>query len=221
MTAEGAKRRYYRNHQVEGLWGDADAHVIWTFVYLSAEDESRFNHVCRSQWVHQSLAENARPSQMAGEHIGNDIVVDWNEHRLDLTQVRSANTLTKEAYLNRVSPLMGELKQLIEKLGCELLSLKNGDTTEETFLHSTEHDRQRINAIYTDVSSMSFAPFECIEMDKCLERLVASMDNVVLHYSETSRSRWTALDRIELALQQHSNATTDLGGLEYEFRKIR
>lgn len=61
VTTEGAKRRYYRNHLVEGRWGEADAHVIWTFVYPSAEDEARNNFICRSLWIHDSLDDVARP----------------------------------------------------------------------------------------------------------------------------------------------------------------
>ncbi|MGB5685403.1 MAG: DUF4365 domain-containing protein, partial [Candidatus Electrothrix sp.] len=50
VTNEGAKRRYHRNHLVEGRWGDSDAHVVWTFIYPTAEDHSRNNWICRSIW---------------------------------------------------------------------------------------------------------------------------------------------------------------------------
>ena len=145
VTTEGAKRRYHRNHIVEGRWGDADAHVVWTFVYPSAEDESRSNHICRSLWVHESLDYTARPMSMTGENIGNDIIVDWSGNYSFLAKYTSTNTLKKEEYLNSVFPLIDELKQLLDGVGSCLISLKSGEIAEDTFLATTDANRKRIN----------------------------------------------------------------------------
>ena len=221
VTIEGAKRRYHRNHMVEGQWGDADAHVVWTFVYPSAEDEARCNHICRSLWIHESLDSDARPLAMDGENIGNDIIVDWSANYSFLAEHTSTNTLTKEGYLNGVVPLIDELKQLLDRVGGRLLSLKSGEIVEDQFLETTDADRQRINDIYMTISAMSLAPFECKDMDERLECFIASMDNIVLHYSERGRETWTAPNRLELALQQRSYAIEHLGELEYEMKKVR
>lgn len=221
VTTDGAKRRYHRNHMVEGRWGDADAHVVWTFVYPSAEDEARCNHICRSLWIHESLDDGARPSPMTGENIGNDIIVDWSANYSFLAQHASIHSLTKEDYLNVVIPLIDELKQLLERIGGRLLSLKNGEITEESFLTATDVDRKRTNDIYMAVSNMSFAPFECKAMDECFECFVTGMDNVVLPYSEESRATWTAPNRLRLALQHRADAIKHLDDLEYELKKVR
>lgn len=221
VTTDGAKRRYHRNHMVDGRWGDADAHVVWTFVYPSAEDEARCNHICRSLWIHDSLDDEARPLPMTGENIGNDTVVEWNNNYSFLAQHTSTNSLTKEDYLIVVVPLIDELKQLLERMGGQLLSLKNGDITEDTFLTASDADRTRTNDIYVTISSMSLAPFECKDMDERLECFIASMDNIALHYSEKGRDTWTATNRLELSLQQRSYAIEYLAELEYEWKKIR
>lgn len=221
VTIDGAKRRYHRNHLVEGRWGDADAHVVWTFVYPSAEDEARCNHICRSLWVHESLDAEARPSPMTGENIGNDIIVDWSANYRFLAQHTSTHSQTKEDYLNAVIPLIDDLRILLERLGEQLLSLKKCDINEESFLAATDADRQRINDIYVNITSMSLAPFECKDMDNRLECFIACMDNIVLYYSENSRNARTALNRLELALQQRSYAIEDLAVLEYEMKKVR
>ena len=221
VSTEGAKRRYHRNHWVEGRWGDAEAHVVWTFVYPSAEDEARCNHICRSLWIHDSLDESARPLPLKGENIGDDIIVNWSESYSYLAQHTSTNTLTKEDYLNVVIPWIEELKQLLEDVGSHLLLLKAGDITEDAFLNATDATRRRINDIYMSISGMSLAPFECKAMDDCLECFVACMDNIVLHYSDKGRETWTAPNRLELSLQQRSYALEHLGELEYELKKVR
>jgi len=221
VTTDGAKRRYHRNHMVEGRWGDADAHVVWTFVYPSAEDEARCNHICRSLWIHESLDDGARPLPMTGENIGNDIVVDWSGNYSFLAQHTSTNSLTKENYINAVIPPIDELKQLLERIGGQLLSLKNGDITEDSFLSATDADRKRTNDIYMSISAMSLAPFECKDMDERLECFIACLDNIALHYSEKGRDTWTAPNRLELALQQRSYAIEHLAELQYELKKIR
>lgn len=221
VTTDGAKRRYHRNHFVEGQWGDADAHVVWTFVYPSAEDEARCNHICRSLWIHESLDDGARPLPMAGENIGNDITVHWSDNYSLLAQHTSTNSLTKEDYLKSVIPLIDELTKLLERIGGQLLSLKCGDITEASFLTATDADRKRTNDIYMEISGMSLAPFECKDMDERLECFIACMDNIVLHYSEKGRDTWTAPNRLELSLQQRFYAIEHLAELKYELKKVR
>ena len=206
---------------VEGQWGDADAHVVWTFVYPSAEDEARCNHICRSLWIHESLDSDARPLALEGENIGNDIIVDWSANYSFLAEHTSTNTLTKEDYLNGVVPLIDELKQLLDRVGGRLLSLKNEEIVEDQFLETTDADRQRTSDIYMTISAMSLAPFECKDMDERLECFITSMDNIVLNYSERGRETWTSPNRLELALQQRSYAIQHLGELEYEMKKVR
>lgn len=221
VTTGGVKRRYHRNHVAEGRWSDADAHVVWTFVYPSAEDEARCNHICRSLWIHESLDDGARPLPMIGENIGNGIVIDWSGKYSFLAQHTSINSLTKEDYLNTVIPLIDELKQLRERIGGQLLSIKRGGIIEDAFLTATDADRERTNSIYMLISGMSLAPFECNDMDKRLEYFIVCMHNIVLYYSEKSRGTWTAPNRLEMALKQLSCATVHLAEVEYELRKIR
>lgn len=221
VTTEGAKRRYHRNHLVEGLWGDADAHVVWTFVYPCAEDEARCNHICRSLWINDSLDEDARPLAMEGENIGGGIFVEWNENYQFLAQLTSTDTLMKEDYLNLTIPWINELKQLLENVGSGLLSLKAGQISEDKFLDATYASRKQINKICTLISSMSTAPFECKPMDQCLECLIACMGNIVLHYSDKGREIWTAPIRLTMSLKQRSSALEHLRELEYELKKAR
>lgn len=221
VTIDGAKRRYHRNHMVEGRWGDADAHVVWTFVYPSAEDEARNNYICRSQWIHETLGPQARPLKMDGENIGNDIVVDWSTNYSSLARQTSNNSLTKEEYLNTVIPLIDELDKLLERIGTKLISLKNGNISEDSFLIDTDTDRERADSICLSLIDIPLAPFECNDMDECLGSFSASIHNIVVVYSETSRDKWTAPNRVSVSMQQYSSAMSYSTELKYELKKVR
>lgn len=221
VTTQGAKRRYHRNHLVEGRWGDADAHVVWTFVYPSAEDEARCNHVCRSLWINESLDASARPLPLDGENIGDDIFVDWNRDYEFLAQHTTTNTLTKEDYLNTVNPLIAELQRLLADVESQLFSLKAGDITESAFLQTTSDSRQRIDDIEILLGNMALAPFECQPMDERLACFIASIHNIAVYYSDKGQENWTPPNRLHLSLQQCSDAREHLRELRYELKKIR
>lgn len=171
VTAKNKKCRYHRNQHVEASWSDTDAHIVRTFVYLCAEDEARYNHVCRSLWISPTLGDTARPLPLKGENIGGDICVDWNCNYGMVAELSSAHTLNKEAYMNVVTPLIDELKRLLLVVAKWLRSMEAGDITEDAFPDSTRDARKRIEEIYVSTSDMPLAPFECEAVDHCCQIL--------------------------------------------------
>ncbi|QDU80755.1 hypothetical protein Pla110_24880 [Polystyrenella longa] len=221
VTDEGQKRRYHRNHMVEGQWGDTDAYVVWTYIYPSAEDHSRRNHVCRSIWIHDSLAPEFRPMGFDGENVGDNIIVDWSDKYDFLTEHVSTHTLSKEAYFSEVLPRIYELKSALTTIEANLLALANSDSQETDFLAATEAERSRINEIYFEITDLPYAPFECRDMDTKLESFVAFLHNIWLFYSDEGRTSWDEQSRLEQSLQQRSYACETLRHLEYELSKAR
>ena len=221
VTNEGQKRRYHRNHMVEGLWGDSDAHVVWTFIYPSAEDHNRRNHICRSIWIHNTLDPEFRPTEFDGENVGDNIIVDWSANYDSLAQHVSTNTLSKEEYFSETLPRIEELKTALNSIGNRLLALSNRKIGEATFLASTQTDRVRINEIYFEITGLPFAPFECRDMNSKLEIFVAYLHNIWLFYSDEGRTKWDEQSRLKQSLQQRSDARQTLEHLEYELSKVR
>lgn len=221
VTNEGQKRRYHRNHLVEGQWGDSDAHVVWTFIYPSAEDHNRRNHICRSIWIHEDLEPQFRPMGFDGENVGDHIIVDWSTNYDFLAQHVSTNTLSKEDYFNSALPLIDKLKASLATIEDGLLALANNDIDEGAFLGSTEAARTRVDEIYFEITDLPFAPFECRDMATKLESFVAYLHNAWLFYSENGRTKWNAKSRLEQSLQQRSYAREALQHLEYELSKVR
>lgn len=221
ITNEGAKRRYHRNHLVEGRWGESDAHVVWTFVYPSAEDHNRRNYICRSIWIRDGLGAQFRPMGFDGENVGDNIIVDWSTNYNALAEHVSSRTLSKEDYFSRVLPLVAELKESLTVIQRAALALSEKQTDEASFLAVTESSRERINEIYTDLTGLSFAPFECRDMDVKLQSFAAYLHNVWLFYSRDGSKTWDADSRLHQSLQQLAHAREGLGHLEYELSKVR
>ena len=220
VTNEGQKRTYHSNHMVEGLWGDSDAHVVWTFIYPSAEDHNRRNHICRSIWIHDALEPEFRPMGFEGENVGDNIIVDWSTNYDFLAEHVSTNTLSKEDYFSEVLPRINALKTSLTSIEDRLLALSKGEIDEPTFLAATETERARINKIYFEVTDLAFAPFECRDMDTKLNSFVAFLHNIWLFYSDDGRTKWDERSRLEQSLQQTSHARKTLQHLEYELSKV-
>ena len=222
VTIEGAKRVYNRNHLAEGHWGDSKAQVVWTFVYPSAEDHARDNHICRSLWTHPDLPVKDRPLIHRGENIGDDIIVDWNLMHTELAHFVSPNTSTKGEYLSTVPKLVEELSSLLTNIEAQLSAVSRGSTSEESFLTKTERARARIVEIENEVFDMPLAPFECNQVDQVFKMLLASCGTIALFCSELGRETWKDTNqRVQLVTKQLEAARESLGRVESEISRIR
>jgi len=220
-TTEGVKRRYYRNHLLEGRWGDVDADVVRIFVYLSAADRARCNWICRSLWIREDLPEESRPTGFDGENIGGLIKVDWNSNYHAFAEFADQHTLRKEDYLAQVVPLIDELESLLGVFDTELTRLSVEEIGEKEFMSTTKTVRHRIHNICMHSTNLNLAPFECSEMDGEFQKFVAHMENMVLLYSERGRETWLAKDRLVEALQYRDYSRETLNHLRYEQSKVR
>jgi len=220
VTIEGQKSRYYRNHLVEDQWGNSDAHIVWTYIYLSAEDHHRCNHICKSQWIHKDLEQSLRPLNLEGENVGDNIIVDWNREYDSLSKFYSENTLSKEEYLNIIRPLTTELKSLLSEIEGALVRLSNNDIDENTFLMLTKNARTRLDKIYFETQNLSFSPYECYEVDMKLGSFLAYLHNIYIFYSDNGQTKWDANNRLIQSLQNRTSACETLQHLEYELSKV-
>jgi hypothetical protein len=222
VTNEGAKRRYHRNHLVEGRWGDSDAHVVWTFIYPTAEDYNHNILVCRSIWIHEALEEQFRPGGFEGENVGDNIIVNWNDDYREWSQVFSACTGSKEEYLSTILPIIDELRILFKEVEGSLRRYKNDEITEEEFIVSTEKVLKCVYELYSESIDLPFAaPFECRDVGQKFQNFVASFDDIRLHYAEKSLHNRTKENRLWLSIKQCSLAQENLQNFEYELSKIR
>lgn len=220
-TAESVKRKYYRNHIVEGRWGDADADVVWIFAYLTPEDRTMSNWICRSIWIREDLPEDSRPITFEGENIGGLITVDWSSHYYELAQIIASKKLTKEEYFRIVLPLIDELEGLIQKFKSLLDELEQNQISENDFVINSRHIRARIHKIYMDVSDMNLSPFECNDVDNKFQELVTLTDSMIMYYDGNYFSVKDKKWRIDQVLYYFSLAQYEMDNLSYEISKVR
>jgi hypothetical protein len=221
VTSEGVKRRYYRSHLVEGRWGDADADVVWVFVYPSADDRRQSNWVCRSWWINERLSESMRPLTFSGENIGGGVTLEWREGYEAMASFAAEHTLLKEDYLSHALEVASEVEGLLSRVSEALARLECGELGERAFIDETADARGRVREIYMEWSDFGLAPFECAEVDKKIDEFLALADNVALFYSPEGCSKWSSSSRLKQALDNCREAVKVVPFIEYEADKIR
>ena len=221
LTRDGVKKSYHRNHLIEARWGDSDAHVVWTFIYPSAEDYANRNFFCRSCWISDTLPKDSRPLEFEGENVGGNIIVDWNLNYSTFAELGATSMATKEEYFSRVILLAQNLEPLLSSVEQRLGSLLSGELTENTFLSDTESTRSLIRTTCLEIEDIPSAPFECKEMDQKLRELAACLDNIVLLYSIKGMKTWNEHSRLQQSLRNASAARRNLQHFRYEMEKVQ
>lgn len=220
MTAKTSKRRYSRNAMVKGRWGDADAHVVWSFIYASAADEKKANYTCRSLWITPNLDAQYAPTRLAGEDVGDGIIVDWEQSPLAGLSDQDQRDFDKEHYLDLVDPIIAQVTENLVDVGRALKSWQSGASSEASFLAETEAARRQISTAYDAHSCSLDPPYECHELDGPVASMLAYAHNIVLHHNERGTEIWTAQVRGRMTASALEGARKCLDRIKYEREKI-
>ena len=216
VVIEHIGSRYYRDPIVESHWGDADAHVIFVFVYLTLEDRRDANWICRSLWIDEDLPEEDAPIRIEGENIGASIITDWSKRYASLASVYREFSVRKEDYLSTVQKLLEDLCPLMDLIVEALEREKRTPTSSaDSVLRASQPE---ISRLYDSGNDLGLAPVECRDVDTKLQNILLDAHNLVLPFVDfvTDRTRNTYLE---------SRTVTDyreqLAQLHYELSKIR
>ncbi len=220
MTAKTAKRRYSRNAMVKGRWGEADAHVVWAFIYASAADEKKANYTCRSLWIDPSLDSKYAPSPLTGEDVGDGIIVDWEQSPMAGLIENCHGDFDKEHYLDLVDPIVAIVTGCLAEIRQALQKWLSGASIEANFLSETKSARQQIFDAYDALANSLEATYECHDLDAPVERMLAYAHNIVLYHNECGIELWTAQVRRRMTASALDNANKCLKRIEYEREKI-
>lgn len=221
MTARAAKRRYSRNEMVAGRWGTTDAHVVWTFIFASAEDEKRSSYLCRSLWIDPELDPEAAPSPFSGENVGDGIIVDWQPSPLSSLPTRDQEDFDKEHYMQLVEPLVQEVQLSLVRIQQASEKWGSGTIDEEEFLSQTADERARIDQAYKAYGSSPTAPFECEDLDGPVGSFLSVAQNIGLYHDTRGRDQWPMKNRLYLTRQALTDAARLMQRIKYELEKIR
>ncbi len=221
VTLDSAKRNYHRNERAKKRWGDTDAHVVWTFVYPTLKDLDRDNFVCRSQWINAELPASAKPISLDGEHVGGDIVVDWNRNYSEYSAFWNSIEVTKEDYLDRALPLSNKLISLSEIVVHEFGKYVQSSNSESQFMQSNLAIFMRINEIDSEIRQLPSTPVECGEISQKLSEVISFASNIALLYSEIGMKKWNKQSRLAQAKDQAHLLTQSIDEFKYELKKVR
>ncbi len=219
MTAKTAKRRYSRNKMVKGRWGEADAHVVSTFIYGSAADEKRNNYICRSLWIDQSLDDEYAPTPLIGEDIGDGIIVNWQQSPMaELSD--SQGDFNKEHYLDLTDPIVKLVIESLKNIEKALQKWQSGASSEASFLSETESSRQYLSNAYDIHADFREPPYECHDLHEQIGIMLSFAHNIVLYHTERGIAFWANNIRLRMTTSALGNASKHLERIKYEREKV-
>ncbi|WP_176372172.1 DUF4365 domain-containing protein [Halomonas citrativorans] len=220
MTTKTAKRRYSRNAMVKGRWGEADAHVVWIFIYASAADEKKVNYTCRSLWIDPSLDGKYTPSPLGGEDVGDGIIVDWTQSPMAGLSVNGHDDFDKEHYLDLIDPIIALVIGSLADIGQSLKKWQSGASIEANFLSETKPARQQISDAYDAHVSSPEPPYECHDLDEPVGSMLAYAQNIVIYHNERGIELWVAQIRRQMTGSALEDANAWLKRIKYEREKV-
>lgn len=220
ITAELKSREYYRNNEVKLHWKGKEAQVIWLFLYLSLDDVSSANWICRTEWISKNLSSKFSPTKLDGEQIDDEIVIDWNKSYGELATIFDSFKLTKEAYLDSMNCILSTTKLIVDKT-LEFTDMFNRkQLIEANYLDRMSQLHPEIEKLYLQVDRIGSAPTECSDLSQRFQHVMASAHNIVLPFSEKGLETWERSNRNYWVGQAIKDYQKELLRLEFELEKI-
>ncbi|WP_293156145.1 MULTISPECIES: DUF4365 domain-containing protein [unclassified Microcoleus] len=220
ITAELKSREYYRNNEVKLLWQGKEAQVIWLFLYLSLEDVSSANWICRTQWISKNLSPKFSPIKLDGEQIDDEMVIDLNKSYGELATIFDSFKVTKEDYLDSMNCILSNTKLIVNQT-IEFTDMFNRkQLIEANYLDRMSQLYPEIEKLYLQVDRIGSAPTECSDLSQRFQGVMAFAHNIVLPFSEKGLEIWERSNRNYLVDQAIKNYQKELLRLEFELEKI-
>jgi hypothetical protein len=220
ITAELKVREYYRNKQVKLHWEGKEAQVILLFLYLSLDDVSSANWICRTQWISKKLSSEFSPIKLEGENIDDEIVVEWNKSYRELANILDSHKLTKEAYLDTMNCILATVKPIIYKAIQFTESFRKEQLIEANYLDCMSQLESEVDRLYSQSIHIGSAPTECSDLSQRFQSVMSIAHNIILPFSEKGLETWQGIHRDYLVAQAIKDYQKELLRVEFELEKI-
>ncbi len=213
-------REYYRTEIVKERWAGEQAHIVWSFMYLSMEDVSNSNWICKSQWVSETLSHEFTPLKLKGDSIGNQVMIEWNENYEQMAQFNKAHSINKEEYLAKMKLVFQDTKQLIHRLIEATSKYEEGKLNQDAYMNYMKTNEQFMTNLYHQATEIGLPPIECKDLDTVFQSMMACAHNIVLPFTDQGLKTWADNNRRFLVRQAISSCQQKLEFVEFEFKKI-
>lgn len=207
------RQRTYARPGVSATVKHRLADIVWVFVYPTLDAFNLRNYRCRAIWVSPGLPDIARPMLFDGESLADGTILDWNDHYEDLQSFAALNTVTKEALLEYLLPLVARLDKLVGKL--EPVNAAKDENARQALMQLSDE----IDAIGIEAGSLGYPPIECSDLDQRFQELVALAGNAALVFSD-SKGTWNEPTRQKMAKKYVEDYRAVRLRFDYELEKI-
>lgn len=188
LVADIKQQVYYRSILTSERWKEENAHVVWLLIYPSNEDEKNNNQIAHIQWISDKLSRDFSPEKLQGENIGNGIIIDWNDSYQTTAQFFDENTMKKADFVQEIDAIVDSVTSQIEKAKVIIDQLEAKQITESSFSTQMFKIQKIVNDNYHLGISLGVPPFECSDLGKQFQCLIAMAGNIVLPFSEIGAS---------------------------------
>jgi len=219
ITTELKARDYHRNNLVKQHWQGREAQVVWLFLYLTLDDVSSVNWICRTQWISKDLPSEFLPTRLDGECIDDGIVIDWNKNYIELETFFGVHRVTKENYLDSMNDILSATRIAVNQ-AIELTTKFSQDQDDDKYVIYMSKIEPKVEQLYFKATHIGSAPTECNDLSQRFQCLMVMAHNIVLPFSEQGLKTWERTNRTYLVDQAIKGYQKDLLRLEFEFEKI-
>lgn len=219
-TSEAINCEYHRSDITRNHWRNQPAHVVWLFIYPSAEDEKNNNFICRSEWFSESLQPEFMPMSNDGEEISANIRVCWSDDYIATSKINSRYTISKEEFILKVTDLSKLIMPLVETAVKTLNGYQKDKVNFENLKTTLGENWKEINEIYESGIDMGLPPYECNDISDKFQSLLAHAHNVYLPFSGIGKGFDVQQTVFNIKSQTKYYYET-LTELEFELKKVQ
>ncbi len=180
------------------MGGSRGSHRL-AFVYQSLEDLEPVNWVCRSLWIDPEVEDRARPTPVNYDDEVNGVLVDWNERYETLREFYGERTLDKGGFLSQVDRIYGDAVPIIQHAVDLLRAHTRGQLDKDRLTSEMQENGNVFRSLYSASGELGFPPYECRNLDRAFQGLMAQGDNIFLPFTPEGLEKWGSQQRTYLA----------------------
>lgn len=182
LTVEAVNCDYHRSDITRSHWRNKPAHVVWLYIYPSAEDEKNNNFICQTEWFSESITPGPEPISIGGEELSDRVRVNWNDSYLTWAKFNEDNTIDKETFFQNVSNIAEDICRLLASAESALSKYDNTEHNFEILSDILRRDYEQATALYFNGTEVGLSPYECKDASQKLQNMIAHARNVYIFF---------------------------------------
>lgn len=212
-TAGIRRETFHRTARLGERFRDREADVVNLYVAAEPNDATNANWLCRTMWVNNELAGDARPISIGGVDLGDGLEVVWNSDYAVTGRILRTLEIDKQTFLDKVQESIAHTERLV----AQTFGTGNSPSVDSVAL------RQNVDAMrefYFTSGNVGLAPYECRDVAARFEDVMALADNAFMLADPARKG-----DRPDTAVRLVLETTLrdyrkNLEQLRYEIRKV-